>query len=790
MQQEVKVKISADSANFTQNINQANTQISGFANSISSIKFTNLIILANQVIPRLASGFIEFGRNTIEINANLESLELKLTGLISANTQNITTTGEMVSTTEKWGIASAQASQILSDLTATARATGISASDMSNAFSMFYATASNQGSITQIKDAFESVAYAVQVSGKNMGDLVPMFDSLASGTVVAGSEMGAFMRIIGLTNEELKQANENGKVLDLLTEKTAKFKELSSMSGGSYQSVLSQYKAELQDLTAELGKPIFETFKRGLADTTNLIRENKGAIIEFGNDAFKATQMLGSGLILIANGVKEGAISAVLAVANAINAMNDKINSVINAILEKAENAVNAINGFFGGGSVSFGRVSAGIMDLSALEASYAKAVEDTNLVAQSIKEQFIDIGKNSYELKPKLEIKPQIELKSAAEAPQKMLEVKQPKISRSGGGSRATLRDTQNLYKQQLQKAIEYYDAIGDLENKRLKERELHGIKLKELGLNELQISQNLAKLDKENHAKELKEKLQDEIEYYKAIGKEADAYILERRLKASEYQSKGWDDERVRTAVYGENERKNTYNALNSAMGFDMGFAGQLNDRIRAIDEFEQKEKARIESYYANITETEGALEAQRTEMLRMQIQTRLSYTSAGFDALGGLAKAFYDASNGENKSAMRAYQALMIGKAIINTYTAASNAYASAGNPYLGAAMAAIAIAQGMAQVAQIKAQKFHTGGFIGGEPLKRDEVPAILQTGEYVLSRKQVAQMSETPNSNAGASEPNIVIINSVDNSVMEAWANSRGGAKVIKNIIKG
>ncbi|MDA3046709.1 hypothetical protein OFO10_06010 [Campylobacter sp. VBCF_06 NA8] len=789
MQQEVKVKISADSANFTQNINQANTQISGFANSISSIKFTNLIILANQVIPRLASGFIEFGRNAIEINANLESLELKLTGLISANTQNITTTGEMVSITEKWSIASAQASQILSDLTATARATGTSASDMSNAFSMFYATASNQGSITQIKDAFESVAYAVQVSGKNMGDLVPMFDSLASGTVVAGSEMGAFMRIIGLTNEELKQANENGKVLDLLTEKTAKFKELSSMSGGSYQSVLSQYKAELQDLTAELGKPIFETFKRGLSDTTNLIRENKGAIIEFGNDAFKATQMLGSGLILIANGVKEGAISAVLAVANAINAMNDKINSVINAILEKAESAVNAINGFFGGGSVSFGRVSAGIMDLSGLEASYAKAVEDTNLVAKSIKEQFIDIGKNSYELKPKLEIKPQVELKSA-DTPQKALEVKQPKISRSGGGSRATLRDTQNLYKQQLQKAVEYYDAIGDLENKRLKERELHSIKLKELGLNELQISQNLAKLDKENHAKDLKERLEKEIEYYEAVENEAMAHIARLQIKEAEQRAKGRSDQEVANMVYGEKERKSNYNSLNSAMGYDMGASGTAIDRLNTISTFYDQEEARINAHYALLENTQANSLARQAELDRAYFAMRTSQAGTAFDAMGSLAKAFYDMSGGQNKTALRAYQAMMIGKAIINTYTAASNAYASAGNPYLGAAMAAIAIAQGMAQVAQIKAQKFHTGGFIGGEPLKRDEVPAILQTGEYVLSRKQVAQMSEAPNSNAGAGEPNIVIINSVDNSVMEAWANSRGGAKVIKNVIKG
>jgi len=36
-----------------------------------------------------------------------------------------------------------------------------------------------------------------------------------------------------------------------------------------------------------------------------------------------------------------------------------------------------------------------------------------------------------------------------------------------------------------------------------------------------------------------------------------------------------------------------------------------------------------------------------------------------------------------------------------------------------------------------------QRFHSGGMVGG--LKQDEVPAILQTGEMVLNRNQVAQI---------------------------------------------
>ncbi|MBP3223959.1 MAG: hypothetical protein J6M14_01485 [Campylobacter sp.] len=203
-------------------------------------------------------------------------------------------------------------------------------------------------------------------------------------------------------------------------------------------------------------------------------------------------------------------------------------------------------------------------------------------------------------------------------------------------------------------------------------------------------------------------------------------------------------------------------------------------------------ENEKLTKEQYAALEAQSADLAHQQALDRQRLQNDMYASSFANGLNSLVSLAGSISQAFEGKNKTALRAYQALMGARAMVNAYVAASNAMASAGNPYLGAAMAAVALAQGMAQVAQIKAQKFHTGGFIGGEPLKRDEVPAILQTGEYVLSRKQVAQMSEAPNSSAGASasEPNIVIINSVDNSVMEAWANSRGGAKVIKNVIKG
>jgi hypothetical protein len=113
-------------------------------------------------------------------------------------------------------------------------------------------------------------------------------------------------------------------------------------------------------------------------------------------------------------------------------------------------------------------------------------------------------------------------------------------------------------------------------------------------------------------------------------------------------------------------------------------------------------------------------------------------------------------------------------------------------------------AMAIARGLANVAMIKAQrppapKYHTGGYVGTQGsgpvggLRDDEIPAILQKGEYVLSKKDVELIKSidiaAPNVNVPAPQTEVVIINKVDDSVMEQWAESRTGREVINNVVR-
>ena len=58
-------------------------------------------------------------------------------------------------------------------------------------------------------------------------------------------------------------------------------------------------------------------------------------------------------------------------------------------------------------------------------------------------------------------------------------------------------------------------------------------------------------------------------------------------------------------------------------------------------------------------------------------------------------------------------------------------------------------------------------YHDGGPVGN--LKSNEVPAVLQTGEFVLSRKMLANMGKS----GGSQQPTVNIENAVFNDGQDA-----------------
>ena len=253
-----------------------------------------------------------FATAGISANAVLESLQTKLTGLISANSANVTSTGQIINAQQKWQLSSEVASEALERLKSIATATGNELSSTTDAFTMFYATANDQGSATEAMDAFNAIALAAQVAGKDMASLVPMFDSLATGTVLAGSEMGSFMKIVGLTNEELKLANQNGTLFATLQQRLAEFSSVAKLSAGTYEMELNKLKSTLTSLGSEASKPVFDSLKNSIAGLNKFIAENKEAILSLAKGLSELGEVLlvaGAGFVAMQSKILMATVS-------------------------------------------------------------------------------------------------------------------------------------------------------------------------------------------------------------------------------------------------------------------------------------------------------------------------------------------------------------------------------------------------------------------------------------------------------------------------------------------------
>lgn len=275
-------------------VNELGRSITG-ANSAANTLRDSLgkMALAVGGVAALTAAFKSFAASGIEANRSFENLKIQLTGLIAANSSNVSMMGKTLDAHTKWNMSMKESEGILKKLNETNAKTKFTLEEITGAFNMFYATSAGQGGRNKAVQAMDSIALAAQAVGKNLGDLTPMMDSLATGTVVAASEMGSFMKIVGLTNEELKKASSEGKVYDHIIEKLAKYKELSAEAAKGYEVALGSLKNELTELTRELTKPMFDVLTSGIASFSNFVKENKATILEWAGYIGETVKHLG-----------------------------------------------------------------------------------------------------------------------------------------------------------------------------------------------------------------------------------------------------------------------------------------------------------------------------------------------------------------------------------------------------------------------------------------------------------------------------------------------------------------
>ena len=385
-------------------VNELGRSITG-ANSAANTLRDSLgkMVLAVGGVAALTAAFKTFAASGIEANRSFENLKIQLTGLIAANSSNVSMMGKTLDAHTKWNMSMKESEGILKKLNETNAKTKFTLEEITGAFNMFYATSAGQGSRNKAVQAMDSIALAAQAVGKNLSDLTPMMDSLATGTVVAASEMGSFMKIVGLTNEELKKASSEGKVYDVIIEKLAKYKELSAEAAKGYEVALGSLKNELTELTRELTKPMFDVLTSGIASFSNFVKENKATIIEWAGYIVTAGKHLGllAGAFVAAK-IGTAAFNAVLGVSRAAMAIFSSSLTATITLTSALGTGITALKAAFKGflpTAVIFGAVEAFMALKDGMDGARASG-EKLNQILNTTSEELSKLTKNQLEFR------------------------------------------------------------------------------------------------------------------------------------------------------------------------------------------------------------------------------------------------------------------------------------------------------------------------------------------------------------------------------------------------------
>lgn len=229
----------------------------------------------------LVSAMKQAASASINLNASLEDITRQLTAMVYINTQNTTTTGKAVSAQEKYALATQEASKHLDTLQDLAARAGYGINDLAEAYKAYGQGAVRVMDFEQMQKSFEALTIAAKGAGTDIETLKFGLDNLATGTVVESSALGVFIKSIGLSNEAIKEAINQGKLYELIMQKTAPAVEAAAQSSQTYTQALGALKTAWNGILQEGGAKYFESIKKSVNEITNALKTYKAAILSF-----------------------------------------------------------------------------------------------------------------------------------------------------------------------------------------------------------------------------------------------------------------------------------------------------------------------------------------------------------------------------------------------------------------------------------------------------------------------------------------------------------------------------
>ena len=274
----IKVKINSETAKLDTLNSKINTTSKEFnqADSMASTFLSRLSFGAGAVggLYLISNVLNDIKNRGFEANISTQKLTNSLATSIAITSANVDSMGKQISLSEKYAMAVDEATLSLEQLNKINIDTPHNAEQTVKIYDAMYAGMKKVGATSEdIIDITKKLSIAV---GDKVGfdAMLSAMDGLSTGTVETASEMGRFLKIIGLSNEEIKNSTD---VVQLFKDKLADVKAIES-----FDTKLSNLTNSYTMLSKEVMESTFNTIEDNLQPAAEILDSLKDNLPKIG----------------------------------------------------------------------------------------------------------------------------------------------------------------------------------------------------------------------------------------------------------------------------------------------------------------------------------------------------------------------------------------------------------------------------------------------------------------------------------------------------------------------------
>jgi hypothetical protein len=291
-------------------------QLSGFEKALEGIKKTALsaassvgslvvAFLAFRVLQSIGDVLGAAGRSVVDFNSKVEDATIGIASLLTAVGEVRDVTGQAVPPAAALAIAQVEAQKQVKELRKEALLTAATFEELSAAFQTAIAPGLNAGlDIDQVRQFSIQIAQAASALGVAGNQLSEEIRSILQGTITARTTRIA--TALGITNEDINRAKEQGKLADLLQTKFQAFNVAAQEAAKTFTVILSNLKDGFDQVVGESSIALFEDVKGILKEINGfLIKRDKDGLVTVNPQVVEAIQSITDGIRFAIKQVRE-----------------------------------------------------------------------------------------------------------------------------------------------------------------------------------------------------------------------------------------------------------------------------------------------------------------------------------------------------------------------------------------------------------------------------------------------------------------------------------------------------